>query len=110
MTVAGRGKYKTYNRIAAKEMGASVCAGFRGLRESVALPLVLSGLRAELMKPAAYKIFREQFRRRPRDSQGAAEDELQLHDARVREPETKHRNLVLAVEDGGTTRRRSLSG
>jgi len=57
-------------------------SGFRGLRESVALPLVLSGLRTELMKPAAYDRFRERFRARLADSQEAAVDRLRIHDAR----------------------------
>ena len=84
MTVAGAGKYKTYYCANAKEKGPSVCTGFRGLRESVALPLVLSGLRDDLMQPEAYESFRDRFRQRLRDSQGAAEDALRLHDARVR--------------------------
>ncbi|MBJ3764377.1 recombinase family protein [Maribius pontilimi] len=100
MTVAGTGKYKTYYCANAKEKGGSVCEGFRGLRESIALPLVLSGLRADLMKPEAYVAFRDRFRKHLTQSQGAAEDTLHLHDARVRELETKHRNLVLAVENG----------
>ncbi|MFZ3582117.1 recombinase family protein [Loktanella sp. DJP18] len=100
MTVAGAAKYKTYYCANAKEKGPSVCAGFRGLRESVALPLVLDGLRSELMKPQAYAAFRESFHKRLEASQGASVDALQLHDARVRKLETTQRNLVRAVEEG----------
>ncbi|QAX28721.1 recombinase family protein [Leisingera sp. NJS204] len=100
MTVAGSGKYKTYYCANAKEMGPSVCSGFRGLRESVAQPLVLSGLRRELMKPEAYEHFRQRFQKRLVESQGAAEERLRLHDARLHELETKERNLLKAIEDG----------
>lgn len=100
MTVAGAAKYKTYYCANAKEKGPSVCEGFRGLRESVALPLVLDGLRRELMKPDAYAAFRDSFHRHLEASQGTAVDALQLHDARVRKLETTHRNLVRAVEEG----------
>ena len=100
MTVAGSSKYRTYYCASAKEMGPSVCEGFRGLRESVALPLVLSGLRTELMKPAAYDRFRERFRARLADSQSAAVDRLRVHDARQGELETSKRNLLRAIEIG----------
>ncbi|CUH38604.1 Recombinase [Jannaschia seosinensis] len=100
MTVAGAGKYKTHYCASAKEKGPSVCTGFRGLRDSIALPLVLSGLRDELMKPEAYETFRRRFHQRLRDSQGAAEDQLRVHDARVKELETSHRNLLRAIETG----------
>jgi hypothetical protein len=63
----------------------SVWTGFRGLRDSIALPLVLSGLRNQLMAPEAYETFRDRFRQRLRESQGAAEDKLRLHVARVLE-------------------------
>lgn len=100
MTVAGTGKYKTYYCAEAKEKGPSVCTGFRGLRDSIALPLVLSGLRQNLMAPEAYETFRERFQQRLRDSQGASEDALRLHDSRVRDLETSHRNLLRAIESG----------
>ncbi|WP_083480435.1 recombinase family protein [Jannaschia seosinensis] len=100
MTVAGAGKYKTYYCASAKEKGPSVCAGFRGLRDSIALPLVLSGLREDLMKPEAYETFRNRFHKRLRDSQGAAEDKLRLHDARVMELETGRRNLIILAKQG----------
>ncbi|OWY04615.1 resolvase [Thioclava sp. F1Mire-8] len=100
MTVAGTGKYKAYYCADAKEKGKSVCAGFRGLKEVRASEMVLSALRSELMQPEAYEAFRESFRKHLVQSQGAAEDTLRLHDARVRELETKHRNLMLAVENG----------
>ncbi|MGX9855059.1 recombinase family protein [Limimaricola variabilis] len=98
MTVAGSSKYRTYYCANAKEMGPSVCTGFRGLRETVALPLVLSGLRTELMKPAAYDRFRERFKAKLADSQEAAVDRLRVHDARQRELETRQSNLVRVIE------------
>lgn len=61
MTVAGSGKYKTYHCANAKEMGPSVCESFPGLRESRALPLVVSEIRSELLKPEAYQNFRARF-------------------------------------------------
>ena len=100
MTVAGSGGYKAYYCANAKEMGPSVCEGFRGLKEDRALPLVLAGLRDELLKPQAYDIFRDRFRARLKASQSAADDELQVHDERVRELETSHRNLLRAIETG----------
>lgn len=100
MTVAGSGKYKTFYCGNAKAMGPSVCEGFRGLREDRALPLVLSALKSEFMKPEAYAQFRESFQRHLKALEGSADDELKLHDARVRELETSHRNLMLAIERG----------
>ena len=100
MTIAGAGEYKTYYCASAKEKGPSICPGFRGLRESAALPLVLSGLQSELMKSKAYELLRERFHERLQTSPGAADDALRLHDARVRELETAHRNLLRAIETG----------
>ena len=48
------------------------------------------------MKPGAYAIFRQRLR----DSQAAAEDQLRIHDASVKELETSHRNLLRAIEIG----------
>ncbi|WP_375173883.1 recombinase family protein [Pseudooceanicola sp.] len=100
MTVAGSGKYKTYYCANAKEKGPSVCTGFRGLRESVALPLVLSGLRDDLMKPEAYARFRDRVHHQLQAAQGTAEDTLRLHDARVRQLEVEERNLVALAKQG----------
>lgn len=100
MTVAGAGKYKTYYCADAKEKGPSVCTGFRGLRESVALPLVLSALRADLMKPEAYARFRDRVHHQLKAEQGTAEDTLRLHDARVRQLEVEQRNLVALAKQG----------
>ncbi|QQA42586.1 recombinase family protein [Pelagovum pacificum] len=100
MTVAGAGKYKTYYCADAKEKGPSVCTGFRGLRESVALPLVLSALRADLMKPEAYARFRDRVHHQLKAAQGTAEDTLRLHDARVRQLEVEQRNLVALAKQG----------
>nr|WP_249219069.1 recombinase family protein [Loktanella sp. SALINAS62] len=100
MTVAGTGKYKTYYCASAKEKGPSVCTGFRGLRDSIALPLVLSGVRDDLMRPEAFETFRKGFQQRLRDSQGAAEDQLRIHDAQVMELETGRRNLIILAKQG----------
>ena len=100
MTVAGSGKYKSYYCADAKEKGPSVCTGFRGLKETRASELVLGALQTELMQPAAYEAFRERFRLHLSQSQAAAEDALRLHDARVRELQVSHRNLIRAVENG----------
>ena len=100
MTVAGAAKYKTYYCANAKEKGPSVCMGFRGLRESVALPLVLSGLRDELMQPAAYAAFKERVRQLLEKGQETAADRLRIHDLRVRELETDRRNLVALARQG----------
>lgn len=100
MTVAGSGKYRSYYCANAKEKGPSVCSGMKGLHEAKASELVLPALRSELMQPEAYARFREEFRLHLVGSQSASEDALRLHDAQVAELETKHRNLVLAVENG----------
>ena len=100
MTVAGAAKYKTYYCANAKEKGPSVCEGFRGLRDSVALPLVLSGLRDELMKPAAYAAFKERVRAGLDKGRETAADRLRIHDLRVRELETDRRNLVALARQG----------
>lgn len=100
MTMAGTGKYKTYYCANAKEMGPSVCAGFRGLRDSIALPLVLAGLRDDLMQPTAYEAFRLAVHKRLIEDNDTAEDRLRLHDDQVRQLEMRHRNLLLAIEMG----------
>lgn len=100
MTMAGTGKYKTFYCANAKEMGPSVCKGFRGLRDSIALPLVLSGLRDDLMQPIAYETFREAVHKRLNENNDTAEDRLRLHDARVMELETGRRNLVALAKQG----------
>ncbi|SDY95230.1 hypothetical protein [Citreimonas salinaria] len=100
MTVAGAGKYKTYYCANAKEKGPSVCSGFRGLRDSIALPLVLSGLRNDLMKPDAYVAFRKSVQQRLKATRGAAKDALDLHDNRVRGLETARRNPILPARQG----------
>ncbi|TKA93861.1 hypothetical protein FAZ78_25570 [Cereibacter changlensis] len=61
---------------------------------------MLAGLRGELLKPEAYESFRDRFAVRLKASQGAAEDQLRIHDERVRELETSHRNLLRAIETG----------
>lgn len=104
MTVAGSGKYKTYYCANAKEMGPSVCTGFRGLRDSIALPLVLSGLREDLMKPEAYQTFRKSVQQRLKANRGASADALRLHDAQVKELETSRRNLILLARQGAGSR------
>ncbi|GGM00385.1 resolvase [Pseudooceanicola nanhaiensis] len=61
MTVAGSGKSRAYYCANAKEKGPSVCRGMPGLRIDRLQPLVLSGLRDELMTPEAVERFRSQF-------------------------------------------------
>ena len=100
MTVAGAAKYKTYYCANAKEKGPSVCTGFRGLRDSIALPLVLSGLRNELMQPDAYAAFQERVRVGLDKDRETAADRLRIHDLRVRELETGQRNLVALARQG----------
>ncbi|MCA0964712.1 recombinase family protein [Salipiger bermudensis] len=100
MTVSGAGKYKTYYCADAKEKGPSVCTGFRGLRESVALPLILSALKADLMKPEAYARFRDRVHHQLKAGQSTADDTLRLHDARVRQLEVEQRNLVALAKQG----------
>ena len=100
MTVAGTGKYKTFYCTSAKEKGPSVCTGFRGLRDSIALPLVLSGLREDLMQPDAYAAFQERVRKELGRSRETAADRLRIHDARVLELETGRRNLVALARQG----------
>lgn len=100
MTVAGAAKYKTYYCANAKEKGPSVCTGFRGLRDSIALPLVLSGLRDELMQPDAYAAFQERVRVGLDKDRETATDRLRIHDLRVRELETGQRNLVALARQG----------
>lgn len=100
MTIAGAGKYKTYYCANAKEKGPSVCGGFWGLRDSIALPLVLSGLRDDLMKPEAYERFRDRVNAGMAKRQDTAADRLRLHDAQVKELETSQRNLIMLARQG----------
>ncbi len=63
MTVAGTGKRRAYYCSNAKEKGAAVCKGLPGIRIDRLQPLVLAGLRDELMMPEAVARFSEEYRR-----------------------------------------------
>ena len=61
MTVAGSGKSRAYYCADSKGKGPAVCAGMPGLRLDRLQPLILTGLRDELMTPDAVERFRDQF-------------------------------------------------
>lgn len=63
MTVAGTGARRAYYCANAKEKGATVCTGLPGIRIDKLQPLVLAGLRDELMMPEAVARFSEEYRR-----------------------------------------------
>ena len=63
MTVAGTGARRAYYCANAKEKGAAVCSGLPGIRIDKLQPLVLAGLRDELMMPQAVARFSEEYRR-----------------------------------------------
>ena len=63
MTVAGSGARRAYYCANAKEKGAAICKGIPGIRIDRLQPLVLAGLRDELMMPEAVARFSEEYRR-----------------------------------------------
>jgi hypothetical protein len=63
MTVAGTGARRAYYCANAKEKGATVCTGLPGIHIDKLQPLVLAGLRDELMMPEAVARFSEEYRR-----------------------------------------------
>ncbi|UWS81310.1 recombinase family protein [Phaeobacter sp. G2] len=100
LTVAGSGKARRYYCANAKEKGASVCSGMRGLKEEDAATSILSGLKSGLMRDEAYAEFREKFLARKKGEEKERDDLLRLHSQAVRQLESRHANLMKAVEDG----------
>ena len=100
LTVAGSGKTRRYYCANAKEKGASICTGMRGLKEEDAALSILSGLKVGLMQDQAYAEFREKFLARKKGEEKERDDLLRLHSQAVRQLESRHANLMKAVEDG----------
>jgi len=100
LTIAGSGKARRYYCANAKEKGAAICAGMPGLKEQEAAISILSGLKTGLMQDDAYAEFRAQFLARIKATEKDREDMLRLHDQNIRKLETRHANLMKAVEDG----------
>ena len=100
LTIAGSGKARRYYCADHKEKGIAVCTGIRGLKERAAATSILSGLKTGLMKDEAYAEFREKFMARMKAGEKDREDMLRLQDQSIRKLETRHANLMKAVEDG----------
>ncbi|WP_295454630.1 recombinase family protein [uncultured Pseudophaeobacter sp.] len=100
LTVAGSGKARRYYCANAKEKGASVCSGMRGLKEQDAATSILSGLKSGLMQDEAYTEFRENFLARKKAEAEENGQMLKLHDKTIHDLKTKIANIVQAVEDG----------
>ncbi|WP_281985124.1 recombinase family protein [Thalassorhabdomicrobium marinisediminis] len=100
LTIAGSGKARRYYCANAKEKGASICAGMPGLKEQDAATSILSGLKTGLMQDEAYAEFRARFLARTEVEEKERGQMLCLHDQNVRQLETRHANLMKAVEDG----------
>jgi len=101
LTIAGSGSRRRYYCANNKEKGESVCSGFKGIPQSVAEALVLSALRHELFKDAAYEQFKSAF-------------EVQLHaqsnehrirvveiDKETRDLSARLEKLIATIEAGG---------
>tara|TARA_R110000851_G_scaffold92886_1_gene202679 strand:+ start:7906 stop:9024 length:1119 start_codon:yes stop_codon:yes gene_type:complete len=75
MTAAGIGARRAYNCANAKEKGAAVCAGLPGVRIDRLQPLVLAGLRDELMMLEAVARFSDEYRRHIADANQSRHEE-----------------------------------
>ena len=100
LTVAGSGKARRYYCANAKEKGASVCTGMRGLKEADAATSILSGLKTGLMQDEAYADFRDRFLARTKAQEEERGKMLKLHNQNIRQLENKIANIVRSVEDG----------
>ena len=100
LTVAGSGTARRYYCANAKEKGASVCTGMRGLKEADAATSILSGLKTGLMQDEAYADFREKFLARTRSREEERGKMLKLHNQNIHQLENKIANIVRSVEDG----------
>jgi hypothetical protein len=83
LTVVGSGKARRYYCANAKEKGASVCTGIRGLKEHDAATSILSGLKFGLMQDEAYADFRGKFLARKRSEEEENGKMLKLHDQNI---------------------------
>ena len=100
LTVAGSGKARRYYCANAKEKGASVCTGMRGLKEADAATSILSGLKTGLMQDEAYADFRDRFLARTKAQEEERGKMLKMHNQNIRQLENKIANIVRSVEDG----------
>ena len=100
LTIAGSGKARRYYCANAKEKGAAICTGMPGLKEQDAAISILSGLKTGLMQDEAYAEFREKFLARTKAVEKEREDVLRIHAQSISKLETRHANLMKAVEDG----------
>ena len=100
LTVAGKGHRRRYYCANAKEKGDSVCQGMPGLLERDAAITLLDGLRWGLMQDSAYEEFRERFIAKLRAQEEDSGEALRRHDAKIRDMERTHANLLRAVENG----------
>ncbi|WP_417260627.1 recombinase family protein [Celeribacter sp.] len=100
LTVAGSGKTRRYYCANAKEKGPSVCTGMPGIKEADAATAILSGLKTGLMQDEAYEEFREMFLAHKKAEQKAYDEQIKQQSHQVRQLETRHANLLKAVENG----------
>lgn len=100
LTIAGSGKTRRYYCANAKEKGAAICTGMPGLKEADAATSILSGLKTGLMQDEAYAEFRKSYLARKKAEKKERDDLLRLQNQSIRQLESRHANLVKAVEDG----------
>lgn len=100
LTIAGSGKARRYYCANAKEKGSAICAGMPGLKEHDAAVSILSGLKTGLMQDEAYAEFRAKFLVRMKAAEKENAGVVRLHNQSIRKLETRHANLMKAVEDG----------
>ncbi len=103
MTVAGTGARRAYYCANAKEKGPSVCSGLPGLRIDRLQPMVLAGLRDELMTPEALERFRDGYQRHTAEMQRVKHDDTAgLRDAIAREQKAIN-GCLRAIQDDRAT-------
>ena len=103
MTVAGTGARRAYYCANAKEKGAAICKGLPGIRLDRLQPLVLAGLRDELMMPEAVSRFSEEYRRHIADINQTKHEETAVLRHAIAKQQKSIDGCLRAVSDDRAT-------
>jgi DNA invertase Pin-like site-specific DNA recombinase len=103
MTVAGTGARRAYYCANAKEKGATVCTGLPGIRIDKLQPLVLAGLRDELMMPEAVARFSEEYRRHIAEANQSKHEETAVLRHAIAQQQKSINGCLRAVRDDRAT-------
>ena len=101
LTIAGSDGRRRYYCANYKEKGVSVCFGFKGIRQSVIEPLVLSALRNELLKDEAYALFKTAFEAQLNSQSSEHRTRVVEIDKEGRDLSARLDKLIATIEAGG---------